>query len=143
MTHKDNELRMKLVEIINTFIQENRLVNADICSDESELKGLHSGLTIGGAHPIIDEISDIFTTTLQQRERAIEKDILELLGWEDNYRLYLVADTKKPIEENQAEAKNILRARNLLRAELRLKLKEYIGTLDRSTNGKRKEESCQ
>jgi hypothetical protein len=67
---------------------------------------------------------------LAETAQAIEKDILELIGWEDNYRLYLVADTKKPIEENQAQAKNILRARNLLRSELRLKLKEYFGEKD-------------
>jgi hypothetical protein len=63
---------------------------------------------------------------INQAAQAIEKDILELIGWEDNYRLYLVADTKKPVEDNLAQAINILRARNLLRSELRLKLKEYL-----------------
>jgi predicted component of type VI protein secretion system len=70
--------------------------------------------------------------------KAIEKDILELIG-EDERKpeaAVLGIDGRKKYAPGQVASH--VKARNELRAELRLKLKEYIGTLDRSTNSNAK-----
>jgi hypothetical protein len=66
--------------------------------------------------------------------RVIEKDILELIGGNEPMPEKTVygVDGRKQYAKGQSASS--VKARNELRAELRLKLKEYIGILDRSTN---------
>ena len=67
----------------------------------------------------------------EEAEQAIKAYVLgavmELIGAdEENYKPYLVVRHKLGLEANQTQAQLIATATNLLRKELRTKLKEYF-----------------
>ena len=68
-----SDIKIKIADIVNEFIQDNRLVNADLCNDEEEFKGLHSGLTIGGANEIVDQLEAL----IQEQVRLARIDEVE------------------------------------------------------------------
>jgi hypothetical protein len=84
--------------------------------------------------PFTPEETMDYYKELKQLAQQIEKDILELIGGDEPMPEKTVygVDGRKQYAKGQSASS--VKARNELRAELRLKLKEYIGTLDRSTN---------
>jgi hypothetical protein len=75
-----SDIKIKIADIVNEFIQDNRLVNADLCNDEEEFKGLHSGLTIGGANEIVDQLEALIQEQVKEAydrgytDKAIKAD---------------------------------------------------------------------
>ena len=62
-------LNSQIVDIINNFLQDNKLVDARTC--EGEFLGMHSSLTIGGAHEVVEELEKLLAQ--QVREARIDE----------------------------------------------------------------------
>ena len=54
-----SSLNSQIVDIINNFLQENKLVDARTC--EGEFLGMHSSLTVGGAHEVVEELEKLIS----------------------------------------------------------------------------------
>ena len=52
-------LNSQIVDIINNFLQENKLVDARTC--EGEFLGMHSSLTVGGANEVVEELEALIS----------------------------------------------------------------------------------
>jgi len=52
-------LNSQIVDIINNFLQDNKLVDARTC--EGEFLGMHSSLTVGGAHEVVEELEALIS----------------------------------------------------------------------------------
>lgn len=52
-------LNSQIVDIINNFLQDNKLVDARTC--EGEFLGMHSSLTVGGAHEVVEELEKLIS----------------------------------------------------------------------------------
>ena len=63
-----SNLNSQIVDIINNFLKENKLVDARTC--EGEFLGMHSSLTVGGAHEVVEELEKLIAQ--QVREAKIE-----------------------------------------------------------------------
>lgn len=63
---KDN-LNSQIVDIINDFLKENKLVDARNC--KGEFLGMHSSLTVGGANEVVKEIEKVIA---QQVKEAVD-----------------------------------------------------------------------
>lgn len=63
-----NNLKSQIVDIINNFLEEYKLVDARTC--EGEFKGMHSSLTVGGANEVVKEIEGLIAH--QVREARID-----------------------------------------------------------------------
>ena len=64
-----NNLKSQIVDIINNFLEEYKLVDARTC--EGEFKGMHSSLTVGGANEVVKEIEGLIAQ--QVREARIDE----------------------------------------------------------------------
>ena len=62
-------LNSQIVDIINNFLQDNKLVDARTC--EGEFLGMHSSLTVGGAHEVVEELEKLLAQ--QVREARIDE----------------------------------------------------------------------
>jgi hypothetical protein len=125
MTHKDNKTAR---DESSAVLLNNNNIDNELDDRLREILELFHNYDMGSA-------KDGYSYTIEQIKQAIEKDILELIG-EDERKpeaAVLGIDGRKKYAPGQVASH--VKARNELRAELRLKLKEYIGTLDRSTNG--------
>ena len=49
----------QIVDIINNFLKDNKLVDARTC--EGEFLGMHSSLTVGGAHEVVEELEKLIS----------------------------------------------------------------------------------
>lgn len=66
-----SNLNSQIVDIINNFLKENKLVDARTCEGEKlEFLGMHSSLTVGGAHEVVEELEKLIAQ--QVREAKIE-----------------------------------------------------------------------
>ncbi len=63
-----SNLNSQIVDIINNFLKENKLVDARTC--EGEFLGMHSSLTVGGAHEVVEELEKLIAQKV--REAKIE-----------------------------------------------------------------------
>jgi len=54
-----SSLNSQIVDIINNFLQENKLVDARTC--EGEFLGMHSSLTVGGANEVVEELEALIS----------------------------------------------------------------------------------
>ena len=52
-------LNSQIVDIINNFLQDNKLVDARTC--EGEFLGMHSSLTVGGANEVVEELEALIS----------------------------------------------------------------------------------
>jgi len=52
-------LNSQIVDIINNFLQEYKLVDARTC--EGEFLGMHSSLTVGGANEVVEELEALIS----------------------------------------------------------------------------------
>jgi hypothetical protein len=66
-----SNLNSQIVDIINNFLQENKLVDARTC--EGEFLGMHSSLTVGGAHEVVEELEKLIA---QQVKEAVDHEKL-------------------------------------------------------------------
>lgn len=64
-----SNLNSQIVDIINNFLEEYKLVDARTC--EGEFKGMHSSLTVGGANEVVKEIEGLIAQ--QVREARIDE----------------------------------------------------------------------
>jgi hypothetical protein len=122
MTHKDNKTardESSAVLLNNNNIDIDKRLHEILDNADLYEKDGYGGYEVNKEW-LVPQIQALFITTLQQRERAIEKDILELIG-ED----VPITGLRPPEEED------FFMTRNKLKAELRLKLKEYIGNKEK------------
>jgi len=52
-------LNSQIVDIINNFLKDNKLVDARTC--EGEFLGMHSSLTVGGANEVVEELEALIS----------------------------------------------------------------------------------
>ena len=68
-------LNSQIVDIINNFLQDNKLVDARTC--EGEFLGMHSSLTIGGAHEVVEELEKLLAQQVKEAKRDFISDICD------------------------------------------------------------------
>jgi len=71
-----SNLNSQIVDIINNFLKENKLVDARTC--EGEFLGMHSSLTVGGAHEVVEELEKLIA---QQVREARLDELIGVRGW--------------------------------------------------------------
>ena len=59
-----SNLKSQIVDIINNFLKDNKLVDARTC--EGEFLGMHSSLTIGGAHEVVEELEKLLAQQVEE-----------------------------------------------------------------------------
>jgi len=75
-------LNSQIVDIINNFLQDNKLVDARTC--EGEFLGMHSSLTVGGAHEVVEEL-----------EKLIAQQVKEAVDYEKSLRAKAITEATK------------------------------------------------
>jgi hypothetical protein len=87
-------LKSQIVDIINNFLQDNKLVDARTC--EGEFLGMHSSLTVGGAHEVVEELEKLIAQ--QAKEARIEELTISrdrfVPGWEKDWFDDRIAELK-------------------------------------------------
>ena len=73
-------LNSQIVDIINNFLQENKLVDARTC--EGEFLGMHSSLTVGGAHEVVEELEKLIAQ--QVKEATVNGLIMAKYGTDED-----------------------------------------------------------
>ena len=73
-------LNSQIVDIINNFLQENKLVDARTC--EGEFLGMHSSLTVGGANEVVKELEKLIAQ--QVKEAAVNGLIMAKYGTDED-----------------------------------------------------------
>ena len=70
-----SSLNSQIVDIINNFLQEYKLVDARTC--EGEFLGMHSSLTVGGANEVVKELEKLIAQQVEEAKRDFISDICD------------------------------------------------------------------
>ena len=89
-----SNLKSQIVDIINNFLKEYKLVDARTC--EGEFLGMHSSLTVAGANEVVEELEALISDQVAKAritELTISRDRF-VPGWEKDWFDDRIAELK-------------------------------------------------